>query len=176
MYCPQCGSEVTGARCTVCGNQVGLNPPSDLGSSVQLAGWWRRVGATLTDELILVMPVYLVALFGGAVGGNLGAFVVGAALQGFYMVGFLSSSRGQTLGNRMAASQVRDALTGQSISRQQALRRWGFIAAYGALSLGGTSMSYITLLLGLIDVLMPLFDPRKRTLHDKFAGTVVVKV
>lgn len=153
-----------------------MNPVSDLESSVQLAGWWRRVGATLTDELILIIPVYLATLVGGAVGGNLGAFVIGAALQGVYMVGLLSSPRGQTLGNRMAASQVRDALTGQSITRQQALRRWGFIAAYGALSLAGTSMSYVTLLIGLVDVLMPLFDSRKQTLHDKFAGTIVVKV
>ncbi len=153
-----------------------MSPVSDLESSVQLAGWWRRVGATLTDEVILIIPVYFATLVGGAVAGNLGAFVIGAALQGVYMVGLLSSPRGQTLGNRMAASQVRDALTGQSITRQQSLRRWGFIAAYGALSLAGTSMSYVTLLIGLVDVLMPLFDSRKQTLHDKFAGTIVVKV
>lgn len=152
-----------------------MNPVGNAEVSVQLAGWWRRVGATLTDELILFMPIYFVALLGGALGGNLGAFIVGAALQGFYMVSLLSSPRGQTLGNRIAASRVRDALTGQSITRQQALRRWGFIAAYGALSLGGTSMSYLTLMVALFDVLLPLFDPRKQTLHDRFAGTIVVK-
>jgi uncharacterized RDD family membrane protein YckC len=31
-------------------------------------------------------------------------------------------------------------------------------------------------LIGLLDDLFPLFSPTKQTLHDKFAGSVVVKV
>ena len=133
------------------------------------------MGATLTDDLILVLPTLLVAGLVGAVVGNVAGVLCGVALQGFYMVNLITSSSGQTLGNRIAASRVRDAHTYLPVTRTQALKRWGFIAVYGVVGIIGGPMAYVTALVGLVDVLYPLFDARKQTLHDKFAGTVVVK-
>ncbi|HUY43073.1 MAG TPA: RDD family protein, partial [Acidimicrobiales bacterium] len=93
------------------------------------------------------------------------------------MVWQISSRSGQTVGNRVAATKVIDALTGSRVSITQALKRWGFIAVYSSLEFTGTrGASVVVSLFGLIDVLWPLFDQRKQTLHDKFAGTLVVRL
>jgi len=176
MYCTQCGSETTGPRCSVCGQLVGMNSVVDVGSPTSLAGWWRRVGATFSDDLILILPTLFAADLVGAFAGNIGAVVAGLAVQGFYMVYLLASEKGQTLGNRIAATRVRDALTGQPISRRQAVRRWGFIAAYGALGPVGGAITAAVAVVAIVDILYPLFNPRKQTLHDRFAGTIVVKI
>ena len=98
------------------------------------------------------------------------------ALQGAYMVRFLSSESGQTIGNRVVATQVRDALTGAAITRSQALRRWAAISAYAVLNVVlPPSLEGIPVMLFLADCLFPLLDARKQTLHDKIAGTLVVR-
>lgn len=172
MDCPQCGTELANGRCAVCGYHEGTGVAST--TSPALAGWWRRVGATLTDDLILVVPTLLVAgLLGYA--GSVAGVLAGVALQGLYMVALVSSSSGQTLGNRVAVTKVRDASTNLGVTRQQALRRWGFIAAYGVVGVVGGPITYLAAVVGLVDVLYPLFDARNQTLHDKFAGTIVVK-
>ncbi len=168
---------MSGTSCSVCGRSL---PPNARGSidattGLMLGGWWRRVGATLADSLILVIPTLLVvSLFSQSNGAFLGA-LSGLVLQGLYMVRLLSGVRGQTVGNRVAATRVRDAANGHAITVTQALKRWGFIGVYSAIELTGTSTAlYVVSLVALIDNLFPLFDPRNQTLHDKFAGTIVV--
>lgn len=172
MNCTQCGSEVSGAYCPVCGTAV-------VGESqgVVLSGWWRRVGATFVDSLLLFLPLYIVFTLVGDVAGLIAGAVVSFALQGAYMVSFLASESGQTIGNRVVATQVRDALTGAAITRSQALRRWGVISAYGVLNVVlPPSLAGIPAMLFLADCLFPLLDARKQTLHDKIAGTLVVRI
>jgi uncharacterized RDD family membrane protein YckC len=176
MNCSQCGSEMTGPRCAVCGQLVEINPAVDSDSPVELAGWWRRVGATFSDDLILIIPTILVADLVRAIAGSFVAVIAGLAVEGFYMIYLLSSPSGQTIGNRVAATRVRDALTGHSISRQQAVKRWGFIALYGILLPVGGAIMYVVFVVALVDVLFPLFNPRKQTLHDLYAGTIVVRI
>lgn len=140
-----------------------------------LAGWWRRVGATFADDLVLIIPTsFVVSLFTQADGFYLGG-LAGLVLEGLYMVKLLSIPRGQTIGNRVAATRVRDASTGKAITLLQAVKRWGFIAAYGVIGLvPGAASIYIVGVIALVDSLYPLFNPRKQTLHDKFAATIVV--
>jgi len=162
---------VNGAFCPVCGTPV-VAPTS----AVALSGWWRRVGATVVDNLLLFIPssiaFLLVTDFAGRYVGALAAL----AIQGTYMVRFLASAKGQTIGNRVVDTAVRDALTGVAITTSQALRRWGFIALYGVLDITlPTTYTAIPTVIALIDCLFPLFDARKQTLHDKFAGTLVVR-
>ena len=172
MNCTQCGSEVDGAFCPVCGTAV---PTS--ASGVVLSGWWRRVGATVVDSVLLFLPLYVTFILVGDVAGYFAGAVVSFALQGLYMVRFLASESGQTIGNRVVATRVRDALTGAAITRNQALRRWGMISAYSALNIIlPPALAGIPAILMLADCLFPLFDGRKQTLHDKFAGTLVVRI
>ncbi len=172
MNCAQCGSEVNGAFCPVCGTPVAA--PT---SAVTLSGWWRRVGATMVDNLLLFIPSSIAFLLVAAVAGRYVGALAALAVQGAYMVRFLASVRGQTIGNRVVDTAVRDALTGAAITSSQALRRWGFIAIYSVLDVTlPTSYAAIPTVFALIDCLFPLFDARKQTLHDKFAGTLVVRV
>lgn len=61
---------------------------------------------------------------------------------------------------------VKDANTGGPIGYGRALARW-LVA----------SVLWVAFYLpGLIDVLFPLWDPKRQTLHDKAVGSVVVKV
>jgi uncharacterized RDD family membrane protein YckC len=174
MYCTHCGTQVEGPFCTICGTPLNVNAPSDRGPIPQYSGWWRRVGATLIDELILVLPTIFVSAVVAAIAGTLAGELLGLAVGGVYMVTLLSRPAGQTIGNQAVSTYVRDAVTGLPISTTQALKRWGFIAAYGLIDLLVSPNSLtIVGVIGLVDFLYPLFNARKQTLHDLFAGTVV---
>ncbi|HEY7930983.1 MAG TPA: RDD family protein [Acidimicrobiales bacterium] len=183
MYCPHCGtpSDDSATLCHVCGKAlaptlVAPNADAAPGASV-LAGWWRRVGATFADNLILIIPTLFVASIFEGLGGVYTGAVAGLMLQGFYMVWQISARAGQTVGNRVAATKVVDALTGSRVTMTQALKRWGFVAVYSSFEFTGTKgASVVVTVFALVDVLWPLFDARKQTLHDKFAGTLVVRV
>ena len=180
MYCPHCGSPSNdnAINCPVCGQALSATSNLDKAPSGQiLAGWWRRVGATFADNLILIIPTLVLASIFEGIGGVYTGAVAGLLLQGFYMVWQISSKSGQTVGNRVAASKVIDALTGSRVTLMQAVKRWGFVAVYSSLEFTGTrGASIVVSLFGLVDVLWPLYDARKQTLHDKFAGTLVVRL
>jgi uncharacterized RDD family membrane protein YckC len=155
----------------VCGTPVASAAPA-----VVLSGWWRRVGATFVDSVLLFLPLYIAFVLVGDVAGFAAGAIVSFAIQGAYMVRLLASESGQTIGNRVVATRVRDALTGAPITRNQALKRWAVISAYAALNIVlPPSLAEIPAMLMLIDSLFPLFDARKQTLHDKIAGTLVVR-
>ena len=175
MYCPHCGTEVLTDRCAVCGAPV-ITDSTPLATNPQLSGWWRRVGATIVDDVLLFIPSYLVVVIIGSVAGSIIGVLGGLALEAVYMVELLARPAGQTIGNRLVATRVRDAMTGQAVTTQQALRRWGFVAAYGLFGLTGSTLgTSVVGILGLVDCLYPLFNTRKQTLHDKFAGTIVLR-
>ena len=164
-------------QCPACGRTLAANAHGriDTATGLMLAGWWRRVGATFADDLILIIPTLVVVSIFAQLDGNIAGAVIGLVLQGIYMVKLLSGARGQTVGNRVVATRVRDAGNGQAINLLQAFKRWGFIAVYSAIELASSSASiYIVVVIALIDNLYPLYDSRNQTLHDKFAGTIVV--
>lgn len=175
MSCSNCGAETFGTVCSNCGTTVARSRIVDVTTNLVLASWWHRFGATFSDNLILLLPTLLIISFFSAVSGYTVGYFIGSALQGVYMVKLLAGGRGQTIGNRVAATRVRDAQSGQAITTKQALKRWGMVAAYSALSLLGGSGGVVLLpIIFLVDCLWPLFDARKQTLHDKFANTIVV--
>ena len=170
---------MNGVTCQVCGassstTAVATNAPDPV-TGQALAGWWRRVGATFADDLVLILPyLVLVSLF-AALMGSLGGVVVGTLAEGLYFVNLLGSERGQTIGNRVAATRVRDAVTGQAITKPKALVRWGVIAIYTAIGVTGSEYGVVIVgVIGLADILYPLFNARKQTIHDRIAGTIVI--
>lgn len=182
MNCPRCGTPNPehASSCSVCATPLATNVTARIISphdslSQPLAGWWRRVGATFADNLILIIPTLVVGSIFEGLGNVYTGAVAGLLLQGFYMVWLIGSKSGQTVGNRIAASRVVDALTGSQVTFGQSLKRWGFVAIYSSLEFtGANSATLIVSLIGLVDVLWPLVDPRNQTLHDKFARTLVV--
>jgi uncharacterized RDD family membrane protein YckC len=144
-------------------------------TGLMLAGWGRRVGGTFADAIVMLLP----ALILYSIFAELDGYVVGALLTevaaGAYLVKMWTTKGGQSVGNRVAITRVRDGATGKRVSGLQAFKRWLFVAIYVAISLiPGAFPAIIFLLLVLADILYPLFDPRNQTLHDKFAGTIVV--
>lgn len=165
-----------GLSCPVCGAARPSNArgPIDPVTGLMLAGWWRRVGATVSDNLILLIPTLVVGSLFISLGGAVVGVIAALAVNGLYTVKFLSGARGQTIGNRVAASRVRDATSGRGLTVAQAFRRWAFIAVYTLVLLGPQPASQVVFYALLFaDCLYPLVDARNRTLHDRFAGTIV---
>jgi uncharacterized RDD family membrane protein YckC len=126
------------------------------------AGAGSRFIALLIDGVIL-----------GAIGAAIGLIVDGDAastsgatsllnlvVSAAYFIGLIGSS-GMTLGGRLLGVRVVDR-DGQQPSYGTAAIRWV-----------GSIISGIILFIGYI---MAFWDSKKQTLHDKMAGTYVVKV
>lgn len=182
MYCPSCGTEINGFPCPVCG-ATSLTAAAGRSTTVVYAGWWTRVGATFFDNLILLLPTLGALLIGDALASASVGVLLSIAVRAAYLIYFLSRPNGQTPGNRIMGTRVRDAATGGAITMQQAVSRWVLIGVYGLVEFsGGTASTTVSTwtaslsLVALIDNLYPLMNERKQTWHDRFAGTAVVRV
>jgi uncharacterized RDD family membrane protein YckC len=158
---------------------LGYGPPPDPGSfqgpyqpgaarpyGQSLAGWWRRFGGLLIDDL-----VFLVLAFGLELGPRGLAVGVAPVLQFLYVV-LLIGARGQTLGMMAVGIRLRDLTSGEAtISYRQSATR-AFVVT--GLSIAAFYLSPIFLLVLVLDYLFPLWDSENQTLHDKVARTVAV--
>lgn len=132
------------------------------------------MGATIVDNLILLIPTELVV----HLAGNALHFVVGDVaailLEGIYLYVLLTKPAAQTLGNRAVRTRVRSALDAGPIAPEQVLRRYGFVAFYSVFVVAGGAAVTLVGLCALVDSLAPLWSPTNQTLHDRFAKTIVV--
>jgi uncharacterized RDD family membrane protein YckC len=168
-----------------------------------LAEWWQRLLARLVDDLILVVltsPVWILSLlplfrrvqrlasqypdlsqpaaaqaFNDSMSqmmtGMVGTFLLIGAGIGVISFGydwFQHGLWGQTIGKRVMGTKVVTADTRSPISGQAACGRAAVYALVPVVpSVGG--------LFALINESWLLWDPRRQCLHDKAAGTLVVK-
>lgn len=139
-----------------------------------MAEWWRRVGASLVDWIVLVVIAVALSF---VLRSWFIWFLGGFAATGVYYVVLLGQPRGQTLGNRAAATMVCDATSLGPVSTRQAVIRWlaQWVPIYLVLTFG-LLLSAIFVIYLIVDFLMPLWDPKDQTLHDKLAGTLVTRV
>ncbi|MGO4998624.1 RDD family protein [Oceanisphaera sp. W20_SRM_FM3] len=134
----------------------------------EYAGFWIRFGATLIDTLILLIisVVPLSFIYGEAL------FIEDKYIHGFWdlLLGYILPIGGTiwlwikyrgTPGKMATKLEIVDALTGNNMSKGQAIGRY-FAYILSAIPLG----------LGFIWVGI---DKRKQGWHDKLAGTVVVR-
>jgi uncharacterized RDD family membrane protein YckC len=147
-----------------------------------LASWGSRVGATLIDWLILLVPVVILTIIvvGIAAGSDTGAIVTGALGLLAYLIVALAyapvlmaregPNNGQTWGKQLIGIRVvRD--TGEPMNfGWSALRE---IAVKGLLV--GIASSILPLIPWLLDYLWPLWDDQNRALHDIVCSTHVVR-
>jgi uncharacterized RDD family membrane protein YckC len=169
-YCTNCGTKLEGSSCTVCGKPaLVVAPPS--GTGVALAGWWRRVGASLVDLVLLIVVGLLVLTLTNEVTEHLVFFFLAA---GYFIYSF-SRPDGQTVGNKVVGTQVRSQVTGGVVSLNQAALRWAM--QYGLLVLTFVvAFWFFVVIYLLVDILSPLWDSQNQSLHDKVAKTVVTMV
>lgn len=145
----------------------GFNTGGMGGAPGPLAEWPQRALGGLIDY---VGP-FIVAAFLFAVTGRWMIYMLLWLLAlgwGAYN-GYLNGTTGQSIGKKMVGLKVVGEQTGQVIGASMGLVRWaipaviGFIPCIGALFL-------------LVDLLFPLWDSKKQTLHDKAVKSLVITV
>jgi uncharacterized RDD family membrane protein YckC len=153
-----------------------------------LAHWWKRVVAAIIDAFVVGIPgSIVVALIGvgafaasdvevdpvtGEVtsgeGGFIATFVLTPLLIWIFILAyqtyFNGNERGQTVGKMVMKLQVRDEATGGPIGYGKAALR-GFV---------GLILGILCYIPGIIDILFPLWDAKRQTLHDKAANSLVI--
>jgi len=146
------------------------------------ASFGARVGAWLIDwvitsliDAIVLVPLHAVhqtATANGSQSSLLSRYTVtnqGALLAVLivfiYTTVLIGSARGQSVGMMALGVRAVDAVTGAPIGHARALARGVF--------------EYLLFLLlfapWIVDMLFPLWDPRRQTLHDKVTNTVVIR-
>jgi uncharacterized RDD family membrane protein YckC len=151
-------------------------------SGQPLASWGSRLGATLIDWLILLVPVVILTIIvvGIAAGSDTGAVVTGIlGLLAYLVVAFAYApvlmsrdghNNGQTWGKQMLGIRVvRD--TGEAMGFGWAALRE--IAVKGLAV--GIAASIIPIIPWFLNYFWPLWDDQNRALHDMVCSTHVVR-
>ncbi len=153
-------------------------PPAPGQPSYSL--WWRRVAAALIDGAILGVPAAIIYAVAGAnaldtdpLTGDTTFEITGAYTAASLIVlvcslayyAFLEGGpAGATVGKMALGIQLRDAASLGPVGYGRALGR----------RLVASLLWALFVIPGILDVLSPLWDPRRQTWHDKALDTVVV--
>lgn len=186
------GQRDAGAGSTQQQTQVSTGPATTTEDGVPLATWGRRAAARLVDILIttvvtvlLCLPVvtdvlrhvFDVSQDAAAVSDPFAVYdaqtlrglaiigLVGLLVTLAYEMGFLLW-KAATPGKLLLGLRVRRWAPGERLAASVVARRW-----IGYQALGQLLPAPYTI----IDVLWPLWDRRRQALHDKLAGTCVVR-
>jgi len=166
-WCSDCVVELDGKPYdAVCKEEQLRDLRSGTASAIELATASRRFVAMVVDYLVfLPVSITAVVLRGGQPQTRIfftPEFFIYAALWIVYEGVMLSNYRGQTLGKKAMGLRVVNP-DGSSLRPDQAWKR----------SISREVMA-VTYVLAFVDALM-VFSGMRRTLHDRFANTVVVK-
>jgi uncharacterized RDD family membrane protein YckC len=96
----------------------------------------------------------------GMIVSSLIIFVIGVG----YKIYFDGGEKGQTVGKMAMKIQVRDEATGGPIGYGKAAIRY----------IVGLVLFMLCYIPGIVDLLFPLWDPKRQTLHDKAANSIVI--
>jgi len=135
--------------------------PTDV--DVPLAGWGFRALGAIADAVVIGLATYLIDRV-TAIHGRTGYLYLDLAVSfgySFALIGFW----GHTLGMALLRLDAVDAIDGR-------LPIGPTKAAIRSLAAGVLTIIPIA---AIVDLLWPLWDPRNQTLHDKAAGTVVLR-
>lgn len=138
-----------------------------------IAGRWKRLFGALIDALVLAVPVWFFE--------RLDVGWLGPVLGAVYVI-TLTALRGQTVGKMAVGTRVVDESTAAVPSLRQSVLRWLPVGGFDMmLRLAATTGSAVWISIALAACIVPLvvlgpilFDPLRRGLHDRLAGTVVV--
>jgi uncharacterized RDD family membrane protein YckC len=202
VFCAKCGSSLRddAAFCASCGAPVaGVGPsvpptftpfppsptpyaqPAPPPAFGAYASWGDRAIGYIIDSLFVGAAMFILFLVLGGVFGSLAAmggessgvagsmccmmivmFPIATLLVGLYNRVYLVSLRGYSIGQGVMKLKTIDA-NGQLLTQGNALIRLLAQAALGFIPF-----------LGMLDLLWPLWDDRRQTLHDKAVGSFVI--
>ena len=141
--------------------------------TTQYASIGARFLAVLIDGLIVGIPLLIIAAVFGFVGSPVSALL--NAVVYFLYEGFLLASwNGQTIGKKVMSVRVISA-DSQPLTTNKAFTRAGVKAILSVLSSIKPPFTSFRGIVSLLDYLWPFWDANKQTLHDKAAGTYVIK-
>ena len=132
-----------------------------------LAPWGSRLGAFVIDE-VFVFVIAELAKFAIGLRHTLAGQMLSLVMAIGYYAALNGSAMGQTFGKRALYIQVRDEMTGGPIGAQRAGLRYVVVGLFRIVPF----FMFFTLL----DGLWALWDRNRHALHDKIAGTAVVRV
>ena len=193
MFCTICGATVNeGATfCPVCGSRMQAGaapaqpfaaaaaPPAAYAPAMDYATWANRALGYIIDSLLVgAVMVALYAILAGAIIGLAGGlsghaagpvccffiilFPLSTLLVGLYNRVYLVSQRGYSIGQGVVKVKVVDP-NGQLLTQGTAFVRLLAQAGMGLVPF-----------LPLLDLLWPLWDERRQTLHDKAVSCYVI--
>jgi len=153
-------------------DQARRNQALGLPAGVMLAPMWRRVLAQLLDQLIIAVPVVVVALISGIRSTddladkqfviNL-AVVLSAFTYDFAMIG----QWGRTVGKFALGTRVVRVDTGGRVL-------WSSSAIRALIPLAAGVIPSIGSALSLVVYATAFWHPRRQGFHDRAAGTIVI--
>jgi|ERR1700681_768682 len=162
----------------------GYGPPGYGPPASPFASYPARLGAWLIDWVItsvigavVLLPIHAVRRDNSVIinGTHTTRFAFHVSSQGFllsaliviiYGTAFIGSRRGQTLGMMVTNAKAVDAMSGGPIGFARAMGRAVFEYV----------LIFLLFIPWVVDMLFPLWDNRRQTLHDKVTNTVVIKV
>ncbi len=148
--------------------------PAEVAQTEQLASIGQRVGGALVDGLLASMVVVVPLLLGLIDTDSLENGLPTSVLLGLFLFGAVytvvpTALWGQTLGKIAVGSRVVAEEDGSLPGWRRATIRWAVPGVVGRLP-------YVGLWVSLAVMASLVFDPRRRGLHDRMAGTIVVRV
>ncbi len=155
-------------------------PPPSYGGPVfgppdgepEFTSWGSRAGAFLIDFVVLLVASFVILMVVRVLAASDGvAVAIGVAVSGAYFI-MQEGAAGYTLGKRALGAKIAGD-DGTTITYGTAALRWvvKYLVPQGA----GFVVGPAILIWILLDYLWPLWDPKRQTLHDKAARTIVVQ-
>lgn len=148
--------------------------PPGKAQTPQLASIAQRVGGALVDGLLTSMVVVIPLLLGLVDVDRLETSLPPALVAGLFLFGAVytvvpTALWGQTLGKIAVGTRVVAEQDGSVPGWRRAAIRWAVPGLAGRLP-------YVGLWVSLAVLASLVWDPRRRGLHDRAAGTIVVRV
>ena len=140
----------------------------------ELASVAQRVGGALVDGLLTSMVVVIPLLLGLVEIDRIDESLPAAVLLGLFLFGAIytivpTALWGQTLGKIAVGTRVVAEGDGSLPGWRRSVLRWALPGAIGRLP-------YVGLWVGFAIMASLVWDPRRRGLHDRLAGTIVIRV
>jgi len=140
----------------------------------QLASIAQRVGGALVDGLLTSMVVVVPLLLGLVEVDRIDESLPAPIILGLFLFGAIytivpTALLGQTLGKIAVGTRVVAEDDGSLPGWRRSALRWALPGVVGRLP-------FVGLWVGLAVMASLVWDPRRRGLHDRLAGTVVVRV
>jgi len=186
MFCPQCGANNSQEAkfCASCGAQLALaadpaiKQPANSATTPKFAGFWLRTLAAVIDGVLCQLATFIIMLPFG--------FVLDASMAGrsslsesdivaAEFLGVVLSVLPQWLWFTIPESSKWQATIGKKIVGLKVTDENGERIGFGKAN-GRYWSKILSALILFVGFVMVAFTEKKQGLHDKIAGTLVVKV